>query len=280
MTIESQVEGLQTELVEYKNVWKDEKAALEASEKQLQKQIVELRGQNDSLHKELERLGNLVEKSQEERITAAAPTDQSEQASEEKRDDEVGSLQKSVSELRVLIRFLRSEKEMLQVQLDTARREADRERAAAAVVRRSLDDARNELRVLQSNEVDATTRTASVQPSDQSEKLRTVEEQVQLLHDSNKLLREETERLEKSLEASQFELAEAKKSLEPLEQKQRKLEIERAGLEAERTSLLRENEAWKGRLQSLVSKFNQVRALILAPLRFKYRSNPLMSDVD
>ncbi len=244
--------------MEKEKAWANEKHSLEEHEKELKTHIAGLREQNDLLHSQLDKLGGLVEKSQEERIFAATATGKGEDATAESGSDEVRALQKSASELRELIRFLRSEKEMLQVQLDTARRSADRERAAAVVARRSLDEARNELSVLQSNEAESTARPSNAHPSDQVERLRAIEDQVQLLNDSNKLLREQSDKLEKLLAASELELSKAKKSLEPYEQKQHILEVEKAGLEAEKASLLRENEAWKGRLQSLVSKFNQV----------------------
>ena len=58
------------------------------------------------------------------------------------------------------------------------------------------------------------------------------------------------------------ELSERKSSAAPTEAKCRHFEVRQAGLEAEKASLAREVDAWKARVQSLVSKFNTVRSAL------------------
>eukprot|EP00957_Ditylum_brightwellii_P200309 15271190-Ditylum_brightwellii.AAC.1 len=78
-----------------------------------------------------------------------------------------------------------------------------------------------------------------------------------LLRESNILLREEFERKSSKLTSVEKELVEAKKAVIPVEAKSRELEVDKAALEAEKASLVREVNAWKNRVQSLVTKFNQ-----------------------
>lgn len=209
------------------------------------------------LHSQLETLGELAEKNQESRVSAAAEGEAG--LSAESSDAEVAALNKTISELREVVRFLRSEKEMNQAQLDAAKRTAERERSAAAVIKRSLDEARAELEIL------SRAGQEKAEGSDTKElaaRLQSTEDQIKLLRDSNQLLREENEKLQKSVTSLENELDASKKSLQPGQKRLHDLEVEKASLEAEKASLNREIESWKGRVQSLVTKFNQVSTLL------------------
>lgn len=243
------------EVVEKEKSIEEEKEAIRASSIEAEKLLEESRGQNEALHKQLATIVDQVEKGQAARIEAAAGVDGPAMGSEE-----AGVLQKVVSELREVVRYMRSEHTMIQAQLDAARRTADRERAASVVVKRSLDDARAEIKVLQEKD---TVGLDGGTGDDQAEKLKNAEMQSTLLRESNQLLRAETVKLEASLKTSQFELDETKAKLEPLEKNQRDLEVEKLALEAEKNSLKRDLETWKGRLQSMVSKFNTVSTRML-----------------
>lgn len=224
-----------------------EKKAFEESSKTVEKNLEETRAQNELLHKQLESLSTELEKKQAARIETAV---QGEGAG----DDEVKSLSKTVSELREVIRFMRSQRDLEQSQLDAARTTAERERAATAVAKQSLEEARAELKVLQ----DESGRDSTQEIKAAQEKLVKSEEQVTLLHESNKLLRDEVKSAEKAVAAANSQLAQSKSSLAPIEKKNQELLVVKTTLESEKRSLSREVEDWKRRVQSLVSKFNQV----------------------
>jgi len=78
------------------------------------------------------------------------------------------------------------------------------------------------------------------------------------MRESNQLLREETEKLSKSVSTLETDLNDTKVVFEPTVQKCHELEVDKAALEAEKSSLAREVEAWKDRVKSLVSKFHQI----------------------
>jgi len=217
--------------------------------------LKDAQAQNDLLHSQLETLGQLAEKNQAARVSEAAG-DAGTDAEGSGDSSETNALNKTITELREVVRFLRSEKEMLHAQVDAAKRTAERERAAATVIKRSLEEARAELQVL----------TTSVSKADVGEselrelknKLNSSEDQLNLLRDSNQLMREESEKLQKSLALLKSELEASKKATEPAEKRHRELAAEKAALEMEKESLKREIDSWKGRVQSLVSNFNQV----------------------
>ena len=246
---EEQAATLKTEYDELKSAMEKEKSGLEASLKQLEKGLDEARSQNTLLHSQVETLGEQVEKKMNESVNNADSQD---------TDEAYENFRKTFSQDRELIKFLKSEKEMVVAQLDTARRAAEREQATAAVVKRSLDEARAELKVLQelkdSNALSETSKDAlTVQ-----KKLESAEEKCKLLADSNAHLREEVEKLSIATKTLETQLNEAKKLAGPSEKRFNDMEVEKAALVSEKESLLREIEDWKGRVQSLVSKFNQV----------------------
>ena len=255
MAADEQTAILKSELTQQKALFDDEKAALEDNLAGYKKNLEETRSQNALLHGQLEKIGDQIEKLQGTKTAEVA-----EGMPAEESPDETGSMQKTVSELREVIKFVRSEKDMVQAQLDTARRAMERQRAAAAVAKRSLDEARAELKVLQENS-QAERASEGGDMGALKEKLRAAEEQSRLLGDSNFHLRGELEKLEAKTSRLTEELDSAKESAQPSEKRSQELEAEKAGLIAEKESLLREINDWKGRVQSLVSKFNQVRNL-------------------
>lgn len=260
-TAESQLETTRTEFEGEKKIWEESKSRLEESLKETEKRLEEVRSQNNLLHSQMESLTATVEKYQNDKI-ASVPEKGGEDAATGESSEDFSVLRKTVSDLREMVRFLRSDREMYEAQLESARRTSERERAAAAVTKRSLDEARAELQVLQSRGGgDATdkenTRSAGEREADAT-KIRKAEEQLVLLRESNKLLRKEAEKTANSLQEAQKELDAKKKSAAPTEAKCRQLEVDKSALEAEKASLAREVDAWKARVQSLVSKFNTI----------------------
>lgn len=150
---------------------------------------------------------------------------------------------------------MRSERELLDAQVDSLKQSIERERAASLVVRRSLDEARNEARILR--EVPPTVENDG-KISELQLKLQRSEEQIILLRDSNILLREETDKLKSLLKVSEDALSDVQNAAEPNLKKIRDLEVANVSLEAEKTSLVREVDAWKARVQSLVSRFHPI----------------------
>lgn len=246
---EEKLEGIKQDFDQHREAWEQEKSSFNEASKLLEKSVQESRDQNKVLHSQLEALNILVEKSQASRISAAG----SESA------DGAGDVDtlKVISELREVVRFLRSENELIQSQLDASKRAADRERAATIVVRRSLEEARTELKEMHAKD-DALVRSDEADTQVIADERRANEEQLKLLKDSNKLLREEADTLRTKLTTMLKELESIKKSTQPVEDVQRELGTKIVALEAEKESLSRELESWKGRMTSLVSKFNQI----------------------
>jgi len=267
-TAESELNAMKLEFSGERKSHEESMNKLNDALKGAETRLEESRQQNKLLHSQMEVLAETVKKYQSDRIASVSASKDSEPGvtagsnSEESvfetmSPGELASLRKTVSELREMVRYLKSDREMFEAQLESARRTAERERAATAVTKRSLDEARVELKLLQSHgENDASEGDNTSSAS--HEGLKKAEEQLMLLRESNILLREEFERKSSKLTSVEKELVEAKKAVIPVEAKSRELEVDKAALEAEKASLVREVNAWKNRVQSLVTKFNQI----------------------
>ena len=111
---------------------------------------------------------------------------------------------------------------MYEAQLESARRTSERERAAAAVTKRTLDEARAELAgpsAWSQGTVDKENVKSAEERDADAAKIRKAEEQLVLLRESNKLLREEAEKTARSLQEAQKELDAKMKSAAPTEAK-------------------------------------------------------------
>ncbi|KAL3921093.1 MAG: hypothetical protein SGILL_002931, partial [Bacillariaceae sp.] len=214
----------------------------------LEKRLSDSQAQNTLLHDQLEKIAEQVEKLQRSEGAAG----------EEKEidllgDDEVSSLRRTVTELRELVKFVRSEKDAIQAQLDAAHRATERERTKASIAQRSLEESRAELKVVQES-----SSAKAADASLLSERLKGSEEQCRLLGDSNKHLQSQVQGVQKKLESVTTELDKASNALKPTEKRSQELQADNSALVAEKASLEKEVDEWKKRVNSLVSRFNQV----------------------
>ena len=244
---EELLESAKRELGQERGIWEQEKVTMQQSQTYLEKRLEEAREQSSAVHKQLETLGAMVEKAQTPGAAAAGGNESADLT-------ENTDLRRIVAEHREVVQFLRSENELIQSQLDTAKRIAERDRAAASVMKRSLDEARAELKIVQSEQ----SATEGADTTDLASKLRSSEEQVKLLSDSNKLLRTEVNQLQSKSSSLQKELDQMKTSSQPAEIIKQDLSVKIASLESEKESLKRDLDSWKDRVKSLVSKFNQI----------------------
>lgn len=262
-SLASQLDEVKAEISGEKDAWEEMKAELGSAEKSALTKLEALQQQNNVLHSQVAALAETVEKYQSERVASlsevAEPTTDK---VEDQSDAEHIALQKQISELREIVCFMRSERETLDSQLLSARRSIERERVAAEVLKRSLEEARAELTITQKSGGDGRNDLSDKAEKAQSN-LKQNEEQLVLMRESNQLLREETEKLNKSVLTLEKDLHDTKAVFEPTVKKSRELEVDKAALEAEKLSLAREVEAWKGRVKSLVSKFHQVRHIFV-----------------
>lgn len=246
----SQLDTFNSELESEKNAWGESKKRLEEAQKHAESRLAESQELNNVLHSQLATLNESFEKLQSERINVAA---NAEDATANVSDE---SVSKQISDLQEIIRLMRNEKDVVETQLASARRNAERERAAAEIAKKSLDQLRSEIELLHNEKAEDSRSSGSSE--ELASQLKQAEDQLVLLRESNSLLRVETDKMTRSLDASKKESELARAAYEPINEKCAALEVDKAAFNAEKASLVREVDAWKGRVQGLVKKFNQV----------------------
>ncbi len=250
-----QLENMASEMTKQENQFNEMKERIEQSLKESESKLKQARQQNSILHDQLATMGEKVDKIQAERINAASQDETT--GNDVNTSEEITALRKQVTELREVVNYMRSERDIYETQLQSARLLAERERASGELTKKSLEEARNELELMLKKS-DAEAGTDSDLSSENKLKLKQAEEQLVLLRESNKLLREESDKLDKKVQLLQKEMDDSKRAFGPVDEKCRELEVDKAALEAEKASLVREADVWKERVTSLVTKFHQV----------------------
>ena len=218
----------------------------------LEVQLQDTRNLNGLLHGQLSSVSKALAQLESERDSRIPVSSQVNAAGEQNE-----SIQQ-IHELQEIIKFMRSEREMLESQLNLARRAVERERSAAEVSKRALEAARAEIdisvaRQLQDDNNESTT--------DLTSKMKAYDDQMKMMRESNQLLRDEVDKLSAQLLIAQQERISAVNALDPMTKERQSLEIQNAALEVEKSSLIKEVDGWKERVQSLVTKFHQVMLL-------------------
>ena len=250
---------LRSEFNVQKSILEVEKLKREENENTFEKRIESSRAENTLLHSQLEKINDQIEKltSRNNAETEEGEGEGDKAAEDVSGDEETMKLRHTISELREIVRFVRAEKDAIQDQFDASRRSVERERMKVSTARRAAEEAQAELKVLSESSKAIEDGTAGSGTS-MSEKLKSTEEQSRLLGDSNAHLQDQVKALQGNLSNIRQELDVSKSALEPAVNSTKELESDKAALIAEKESLLREIEDWKGRLNSMVSKFNQV----------------------
>jgi len=251
-TVKAQLDNISDETARERDVWEETKKRLEEAQCQAEARLNEYKDQNKILHAQMITLNETVEKMKSQNVNAA--TNDTSMGGENTND--ATSLEKQLAETREVIRFMQNEKEVIEVQLQSSRRTAERDRAAAEIAKRSLEQLRVEMSVFQSEREQALASSGG--KAEVEAKLKQGEDQLVLLRESNKLLRNETDKLNANVTSFRTDAEKANTSLEPLEVKCKSLEVEKAAFAAEKASLIREIDDWKDRVKSLVTKFNQI----------------------
>jgi nucleoprotein TPR len=128
---ETELASLRAEFDGNKAVWKDEKDKLLVSIKTVEEMVKVSKGENELLHSQVATLSDASK-----RLEAGASTPA----------DLESSNAKSLAEMREVVNFMRTERELVENKLEVMKQELECERVSASVAKRSLDEARGELK--------------------------------------------------------------------------------------------------------------------------------------
>ncbi|CAD5114207.1 DgyrCDS3352 [Dimorphilus gyrociliatus] len=210
----------------------------------LQDRGKELQNQNDTLHKELEQIGEKLLTMESKSSSVLAHGEISEMTAEDISTS-------PSSQVVEIIRFLRREKELAERKLEASAQECERIRKQLQIHTVDLEDVKQSLKEeIEKNE------SKQQQAAEHAELLHKIE-QLNLLQDSNRLLREEKERLQSQLKVCHERIQHLDMSIQPLESMKRMLEVEKETQGVEIKSLREEVANWKERANKLIERYNK-----------------------
>lgn len=187
----------------------------------------------------------------------------------------------SVEQLRQVIHYLRSEKDIVDFQLELSKQEATRLKTQLEFTSRNLDEARQALtevghfiqawmleRLLtllarQERAKSGETAALSAQHAELLERIHTAK----LLRESNQTLRDENENHLRKIGQLEARLREASAELEPLKEQVQTLRAEVDAKEHNVKLLEEDNERWKTRNQTILAKYERIDPEDLQVLR-------------
>lgn len=143
---ETELASLRAEFDGNKAVWKDEKDKLLVSIKTVEEMVKVSKGENELLHSQVATLSDASK-----RLEAGASTPA----------DLESSNAKSLAEMREVVNFMRTERELVENKLEVMKQELECERVSASVAKRSLDEARGELKRREEVRMDGQMRSES-----------------------------------------------------------------------------------------------------------------------
>ncbi|BGP43630.1 Protein mlp1 [Rhodotorula kratochvilovae] len=234
--------------------WTRQKGTLEQELADVRKRCDELKEQNSTLAQHLETASSQATQLQ---ARHAAVSDSAAAAGEGGADADTieaitASHNASVEQLREVIRYLRREKDIIDLQLEFSKQEATRLRQQLDFTSRSLEETRQSLQEERSKAGDSL--TSSAQHAELLESIHTAK----LLRESNQTLRDESEANLRKVTTLDAQLRQAQGEINPLKEEVRTLQAE-VESKAHQIRLLEEdNERWKVRNQTILAKYERI----------------------
>ncbi|KAL8710411.1 MAG: hypothetical protein Q9220_005012 [cf. Caloplaca sp. 1 TL-2023] len=237
----TQAESARTSLAQSEESWLDSKAKFEQELSDLKQGKQNLADQNDRLHQQLETLGSQLANLQQKRP---------ESGERGENEDQVTS--SGLDNLQEVIKYLRREKEIVDVQLELSAQEGKRLKQQLDYTQAQLDDTRLKLnqqrRIEQDSERSALSHT----------KLMDTINELNTFRESNVTLRNESRQAQISLAQRIREVEQLVAQVEPLQSKVRDLQNQHEG-QAEETRLLQEDrDRWRQRTQDILQKYDRI----------------------
>ena len=226
------------------DTWKDSRERFEREIAELKKARQDLKVQNDHLHQQLEMLTQIQKR-----------------ASNDEEQVLEGSQSIGLDNLQEVIKYLRREKEIVEVQLELSSGEARRLRQQLDYTQSQLDDAR--LKLNQQRRAEEQKERSSL---DHSKLMETVHS-LNTHREANVTLRAENRKAQASLAMRTSEMEQLRAQVDPLQAEILDLKGEREAHTVE-VKLLKENvDRWQQRAQSVLQKYDRVDPAELEALR-------------
>lgn len=241
----TEAESARTSLSQSEDSWSDSRERFEREINDLRTARQNLKTQNDHLHKQLEAFNARKEK---------ATQNGDEEPSQSSTVPDLDNLQE-------VIKYLRREKEIVDVQLELSSQEAKRLKSQLDYTQTQLDETR--LKLNQQRRVEAESERTAL---DHSKLMETIND-LNTLRESNVTLRAEGRQAQAALKTRTEETGALRIQVEPLQLQIRELTERCENYESEE-KLLKENcDRWQQRAQNVLQKYDRVDPAELEALK-------------
>lgn len=243
--VKTEAESARTNLVQNEESWTDSRERFEREINELKTARQDLKTQNDHLHKQFEALN--------------ARKDKASYNGDEEHSQ--ASVAPGLDDLQEVIKYLRREKEIVDVQLELSSQEAKRLKSQLDYAQTQLDETRLKLNQQRRLE-DESERTML----DHSKLMDTIND-LNTLRESNVTLRAESRQAQAALKTRTEEVEALRTQIEPLHLQIREMTEKCENYESE-AKLLKENcDRWQERAQNVLQKYDRVDPAELESLK-------------
>ncbi|KAL8907417.1 MAG: hypothetical protein Q9171_005859 [Xanthocarpia ochracea] len=247
--LKTERDAAQANLTQSEESWLDSKARYERELDDMKEGRQSLEDQNDRLHQQLETLGTQIANLQKR----TAP-------------DEAGEPDSTVANsglenLQEVIKYLRREKEIVDVQLELSTQETKRLKQQLDYTQSQLDDTR--LKLNQQRRVEENSERSSLNHN----KLMDTINELNTFRESNVTLRNESRQAQASLAQKIREAEQLNAQVEPLQAEVRDLKAQQETLSGELKLLQENRDFWMQRNQDILKKYDRVDPAELEALK-------------
>ena len=251
--LKTEAESARANLRESKDLWAESKDRYEKELHNIKVGKDNLQAQNNRLHQQLENLS--------EQVSSLHKT-----ASSGEKDEFVDDVPQSDTEnLQEVIKYLRREKEIVDVQLELSSQEAKRLKQQLDYVQSQLDETR--LKLNQQRRLEEDNERAMLNHN----KLMETINELNTFRESSVTLRNESRQAQSLLVAKTKEAEELKALLEPLKAEIGELRNERETQSGEMRLLQENSDRWQQRAQNILQKYDRIDPAELEALKDKLR---------
>ncbi|KAF7594327.1 hypothetical protein BBP40_009562 [Aspergillus hancockii] len=236
----TQADTYKKDLAQKKESWSELKERYESEISELQKRREEVLHQNSLLHSQLENITNQISTLQRDRANIP----------ETENDDEYSA--PNLEGLQEVIKFLRREKEIVDVQYHLSTQEGKRLRQQLEYTQSQLDEARLKLEQQRRAAVDSEHTALS------HNKLMETLNELNLFRESSVTLRSQVKQAETALAEKSTRVDQLVQQMEPLETRIRELENVVETKDGEMKLLQADRDRWQQRTQNILQKYDRV----------------------
>ena len=249
--VKTEAESAKTSLAQSEESWAESRKRFEREIADLRSGRENLNAQNNRLHKQLDDVNSQIAKLKKRPLT--------------EDDEEQGSATPSagMENLQEVIKYLRREKEIVDVQLELSAQEAKRFKQQLDYTQAQLDETR--LRLNQQRRLEEDSERTSLNHN----KLMETINELSTFRESNVTLRNEARQAQASLALKSQQVEELLAQVEPLQAEVRDLKNEIETQVGEATLLREDRERWQQRTQDILQKYDRIDPAEMEALKGK-----------